>query len=548
MDSYSNDSDSVRMDRAIAEFLQQTEQGHSPNRREFIEKYPDLADQLHEFFACHDQLNQDSTDNESSLYSATVSYSGSIDAGSSLHLGPLPFDLGPYTLLEELDRGGMGVVFKARHRTLDRTVALKLIKSGQLATQEELQRFQREARAAANLSHPNIVPIYEAGEVDGLPFIAMGFVDGHTLAKRLADGPLDAREAAKIAKALADGVSTAHRHGIIHRDLKPANVLMDADGQPLITDFGLAKQMQYDDGITQTGQIIGTPSYIAPEQVRLDSDHAPELTDVYSLGAVLYAMCTGRAPHAANNPLDTLLKVLEQEPVRPSKLNRQLPAALEQICRRAIEKKPEHRYASAQALAEDLERFLKDEPLASWTPSWQHQISRWLRSKPVLAAHVFSIVPISLIVFVTAWITRTEWTYYSRHLAALFLWLALSLALQWWEDRRKSQLIRSIWSTLDVVIYTVIIAMAHSPRSPLLIGYGLLIASSGLFAKVRFVVSMTIMVVVANLLLVIAVPDDLANRPHYVAIQTIGLAMLGGIIAAQVKRIRALSRYYESAE
>jgi serine/threonine-protein kinase len=259
-------------------------------------------------------------------------------------------------------------------------------------------------------------------------------------------------------------------------------------------------------------------------------------------------MCTGRAPHEANNPLDTLLKVLEQEPVRPSKLNPNLPLDLETICRRALEKNPEHRYASADELAQDLERFLKDEPLADWTTSWQHKVSRWMRSKPVLAAHVFSIIPIIGIVLTTAVISKTDWAYYSRHLATLFLWLVFSLGLQFWEDRRKSLVIHSIWSALDVVIYTVIIAMANSPRSPLLIGYALLIASSGLFAKVRFVVSMTTMVLISHLVLTLLVPEDLAVRPHYVFIQAFGFAVLGAIVAAQVRRIRALSRYYESAE
>ena len=242
---------------------------------------------------------------------------------------------GEYELLEEIARGGMGVVFKARQTRLNRTVAVKMILAGELADHDDVERFLTEAEAAAGLDHPGIVPVYECGQIDGQHFFSMGFVEGQSLAALLAAGPLPAQKAAELLLEVAEAVAYAHDQGVIHRDLKPANILLDRDGRPRVTDFGLAKRVTGDSSLTRTGQAIGTPSYMPPEQAAGKLDEIGPAADVYSLGAVLYAALTGRPPFQAASPLDTLLQVLEQEPAAPRQLNPDVPRDLETIARNA---------------------------------------------------------------------------------------------------------------------------------------------------------------------------------------------------------------------
>ncbi len=243
---------------------------------------------------------------------------------------------GDYELLEEVARGGMGVVYRARQVSLNRPVALKMILAGQLAGADDVRRFHIEAEAAAGLDHPGIVPIYEIGEHDDQHFFSMGFVDGKSLAARVAEGPVSAREAADLTKQVAEAVQFAHERGVIHRDLKPANVLLDAQGRPKVTDFGLAKKLQADSGLTHTGQVMGTPSFMPPEQA--DGKNVGPPADVYALGAILYCLLTGRPPFQAATPLDTLLQVIGQDPVPPRQLNATVPADLETIALKALQK------------------------------------------------------------------------------------------------------------------------------------------------------------------------------------------------------------------
>ena len=259
---------------------------------------------------------------------------------------------GDYELLREIARGGMGVVYRARQVSLNRPVALKMILAGQLAGDDEVKRFHLEAEAAANLDHPGIVPIYEIGEHEGQHFFSMGFVEGTSLAAKVADGPLPPREAATLTMQVAEAVQFAHEKGVIHRDLKPANVLLDAQGQPKVTDFGLAKKLQADSGLTHTGQVMGTPSYMPPEQA--EGKNVGPAADVYALGAILYCLLTGRPPFQAATPMDTLMQVVGQDPVPVRQLNATVPRDLETICLKCLEKEPRRRYASARALAEDL--------------------------------------------------------------------------------------------------------------------------------------------------------------------------------------------------
>jgi serine/threonine protein kinase len=275
-----------------------------------------------------------------------------------------PERFGDYELISEVARGGMGVVYRARQVGLGRIVALKMILAGRFADQEDVQRFHSEAEAAARLQHPNIVSIFEIGEIDGQHFFSMEFIEGTSLARKVACGPLPGRTAAGYVRRIALAVHHAHEHGIIHRDLKPSNILLDREDEPHITDFGLAKRLGGDPGRTRTGAVLGTPSYMSPEQAQGRRDLGPA-TDIYSLGAVLYELVTGRPPFAAETPLDTVLQVIQNDPVPPRLLNPKIDHDLETICLKCLQKDPQLRYESAEALARDLQRYLDGETVSA---------------------------------------------------------------------------------------------------------------------------------------------------------------------------------------
>ncbi|MBM79222.1 MAG: hypothetical protein CMJ78_01355, partial [Planctomycetaceae bacterium] len=292
---------------------------------------------------------------------------------------------GEYELLQEIARGGMGVVYKARQSRLNRTVALKMILSGQLASQDDVQRFYIEAEAAASLEHPGIVPIYEIGEHEGQHFFSMGFIDGAGLDVQVKDGPMPPREAAAITQQVCEAIAYAHSQNVIHRDLKPANVLIDGTGQAKVTDFGLAKKTDADSGLTGTGQILGTPGYMPPEQASGETDTIGPAADIYSLGAILYALLTGRPPFQSANVMDTLVAVLEQEPVSPRQLNPALDQDLETICLKCLEKDAGRRYATTDELVAELGRYLNGEPIHARPIGKLERGWRWCKRKPALA-------------------------------------------------------------------------------------------------------------------------------------------------------------------
>jgi tRNA A-37 threonylcarbamoyl transferase component Bud32 len=291
-----------------------------------------------------------------------------------------------YSVEAVLGQGGMGVVFKARHLRLNRVIALKMALAGAYARPHERERFQRESEAVAALRHPNVVQIHDVGDSEGRPYFTMEYVEGGSLAQKLAGTPQPAREAATLVATLAGAVHAAHASGIVHRDLKPANVLLTADGTPKVTDFGLARRLGGEAGLTRTGTAVGTPSYMAPEQACGPAEAVGPATDVYALGAILYELLTGRPPFRAETAAETVLQVIHQDPVPPSRLNGKVPRDLETICLKCLRKEPQGRYASAMALAEDLRRYLLGQAIAAQPVSRLARVGKWVRRNPAIAS------------------------------------------------------------------------------------------------------------------------------------------------------------------
>ena len=285
---------------------------------------------------------------------------------------------GEYELEEEIARGGMGVVYRAKHRKLNRTVALKMILSGQFASEEDIRRFFLEAEAAASLDHPGIVQIYEIGQHEGQHFFSMKYIEGGRLADRLEELRRDSRKVLELLVKVVRAVHHAHQRGILHRDLKPANILLDEQGEPLVSDLGLAKHLAAGSDVTRTGAVLGTPGYMSPEQAE-GTREVTTAADIYSLGAILYQILVGRPPHGGTTPLETVMKVLNEKPIRPRDVDSKIDRGLELICLKCLEKDPNARYSSAAALAEDLERWLAGQPISLRPPSLSSMFGMWLR-------------------------------------------------------------------------------------------------------------------------------------------------------------------------
>src|SRR5438309_1000348 len=319
------------------------------------------------------------------------------------HPADMRMDFGDYELLEEIGRGGQGVVYRARQKSLNRTVALKVIGLGQWATQAHLKRFRLEAEAAASLDHPCIVPIYEIGERESSCYFSMKLVEGGQLDEVVRREPMPIRRAAEVIAKLARTVHYAHEHGIVHRDIKPGNVLLDSNGEPHLTDFGLARLVETESTVTRTTDVLGTPSYMAPEQASGNNAAVTSATDIYALGTVLYQLLTGSPPFMGRSTYETVRLLLETDARQPRLMNPKVDRDLSTICLKCLEKDPKRRYLSALALAEDLERWLRHEPIQARRTGLVSRGNKWLRRKPAIAVSVASLVALIAVLAIVVW-------------------------------------------------------------------------------------------------------------------------------------------------
>jgi WD40 repeat protein len=381
------------LDEVIAAFLEAEEAGHPPDAEELLGAYPHLGEKLKRFLAGHVRLARLTAPLRTVAAAARSEGSGTAATPGALDVTPgkqaaavadqAGQTFGPYVLLERIGRGGMGVVYRARHVGLNRLVALKVLPP--VGPGMEANRFRNEAEMIAALDHPGIVPVYEVGEHAGSAYFAMKLCEGGSLAERLTNYRDDARSAACLVVQVAHALYHAHQHGILHRDLKPSNILLDASGTPHLADFGLAKRLQSGPDLTLSGTLLGTPSYMAPEQTAGTRAAVTTVTDIYGLGAVLYALLTGAPPFRGPTPLEILLLVQHTQPRPPRALNPRLDRDLETICLKCLEKDASRRYASAAALAEDLERWLRGEPIAARPVGRLERVRAWCRRNRLVA-------------------------------------------------------------------------------------------------------------------------------------------------------------------
>ena len=414
-----------RVDEAVGAYLEAVDHGNPPDPADWLARHPDLQPELAQFLADQSRLNRlvsplrppeiegETTEGPRGFDDADAATADLSTLAWEDVVGPAvdPFltiadpssgrsdpaepargekirYFGDYRLLEKIGEGGMGVVYRAHQISLNRPVAVKMIRPGRFSGGEDLRRFQNEAEAVANLDHPNIVPILEVGEHRDRRYFSMKLIPGRSLAGRLADYAADPRDAALLMADVARAIHHAHQRGILHRDLKPGNVLVDAEGKPHVTDFGLAKRIEADSGLTQSGALLGTPSYMAPEQAEGSRGIVTTATDVYGLGATFYALLTGRPPFVGENVLATLELVRERAPEPPSRVNPRVGRDLETICLKCLEKDPRRRYDSAAGVANDLDRWLRGEPILARRTSAVERATKWAKRRPAAAALV----------------------------------------------------------------------------------------------------------------------------------------------------------------
>src|SRR5581483_4710605 len=354
---------------------------------------------------CGDQVSDDAPEGLCPACLVETAIGPFADESGDCHSGAIPGNVGDYELLEEIGRGAQGVVYRARQKSLNRVVAIKIIGLGGWATKAHIKRFRLEAEAAAKLDHPFIVPIHEIGESNGSCYFSMQLVEGGQLDEVLKrqSRSVGIRQAAELIAKLARTVHHAHERGILHRDIKPGNILLDMNEDPHLTDFGLARLLEAESTVTRTTEALGTPSYMAPEQARGNNGKLTSATDVYGLGAVFYQLLTGQPPFAGGTTYDTIRLLLESEPKQPRQFNSKIDRDLSTICLKCLEKDPRRRYSSALALAEDIERWLKHEPIQARHTGILIRTNKWMRRKPLAAGLIASLVALAAAVGVIFW-------------------------------------------------------------------------------------------------------------------------------------------------
>lgn len=533
---------------ALDAYLERLHAGETVDREAFLREHPELASAV----KCLDALDhlaqpkgeKTSLDNKNSTLEEIVPAAA------------FPRAFGNYELIGELGRGGMGVVYKAKQQELDRVVALKMILQRHLASPEVVRRFQSEAKAAAKLRHSHIVQIHEVGQLHGQDFFTMEYIEGESLAQRLLGRRLDLPTAVRIVAAIARAVDYLHKQGIVHRDLKPSNILLDADGDPFLTDFGLAKVfLRSEEQLTATGVIAGTPSYMAPEQAAGRAEEIGPATDVYSLGAILYELLTGQPPFVADNPLDILLDMLSGDPLLPRRINPKIPRALELICLKCLQKSPGDRYASAAALADDLDRFARGEPPLVRPPRMDQRFWSWTRRQPALASRLIGLGLFWLVDLFNfgLGIGGVTAVFHLKITVVIAVWMAASVGCQQFLERRPWSLpARFTWGTLDsLLLLVVLLFIGDGAASPLIQCYLLVIVASGLWFRVRYVWFMMALSLISYGILIV---DFYYWRPALHGPKTAGfdrhiifivsLLLLGAIVAYMVQRVRMLSSFY----
>src|SRR4051812_9617718 len=402
-----------RLERVIAAYLESVEAGKPIDAVKLLAQQPDLADELRQFFDDHERMMHVANSSQAmgpsggvhQNDSTSLGIAGSTPAGRDVaavsQRGEGLGRFGDYELVEEIARGGMGVVYKARQASLARTVAIKMILRGSLAGKEDVERFTLEARAVAKLNHPHIVVIYDVGQCGEQYYYSMEFVEGRTLAELARGGPLNCRKAAEYVEQIARAMDYAHQNGVVHRDIKPSNVLIDGSGRARVTDFGLAKHGDRGDELTLSGQILGTPAYMAPEQITNRRGEIGPACDIYGIGALFYELLTGQPPFKGRDQFDTLLQVLDCTPQSLRRHNPHVPHALEMICLKCLEKDPLRRYGSATEIADDIARYLAGDSISHSGPNLLDRMVRTLeRSQFDREFHTWSRMLVHL-----AWIS-----------------------------------------------------------------------------------------------------------------------------------------------
>jgi WD40 repeat protein/tRNA A-37 threonylcarbamoyl transferase component Bud32 len=383
-----------RLDAIIAGYLKAIETGGAPDHEELIAAHREFEEELREYLKGED------------LIARLGLKAKPRDAPRAPPPAPAggPRIFGDFELLEEIARGGMGVVYRARQMSVDRIVALKMVRSAAMASREDLLRFQIEAKAAASLDHPNIVPLYEVGEREGSPYFSMKFIEGGNLADHFRYLKSDPGASACLMETIAGAVHFAHTRGVLHRDLKPGNILIDRDGNPYVSDFGLAKRIEDDGSLTLSGAVLGTPGYMSPEQAAGKTKAMTTASDVYSLGAIFYELLAGRPAFQGQSSLDILEKVIRDEPEPPSRIEPRVPRDLEIICLKCLEKEPRRRYVTAADLAEDLRRYRTGEPISARPSGVLERSAKWVRRRPAAAAALaVSVLALAALLGVSLW-------------------------------------------------------------------------------------------------------------------------------------------------